>query len=201
MSVLGVGGVEVDLGRREARVDGAVVPLATREFDLLAFLAENEGLVLSPTAAARQRVGPRLVRRRAHRRRARAPAAQEAGRRAAARDGVGRRLPPRLTATRETPPHPRDPRHGRAHARAGWPHDARLRRDRSPSLDRARSPPAGRRRRGRSSRAVRGQHERRPGAVGRTTAGDPASAPTDAPVGGRGADGVRSGRQHGRRAA
>ena len=47
VSVLGVGGVEVDLGRREARVDGSVVPLATREFDLLAFMAENEGLVLS----------------------------------------------------------------------------------------------------------------------------------------------------------
>jgi len=46
-SVLQVGGVEVDLGRREARVGGAVVPLATREFDLLAFLAENEGLALS----------------------------------------------------------------------------------------------------------------------------------------------------------
>ena len=47
VSVLGVGDVEVDLGRREARVDGSVVPLATREFDLLAFMAENEGLVLS----------------------------------------------------------------------------------------------------------------------------------------------------------
>ena len=47
VSVLGVGGVEVDLGRREAHVDGSVVPLATREFDLLAFMAENEGLVLS----------------------------------------------------------------------------------------------------------------------------------------------------------
>jgi DNA-binding response OmpR family regulator len=47
VSVLRVGGVEVDLGRREARVDGSVVPLATREFDLLAFMAENEGLVLS----------------------------------------------------------------------------------------------------------------------------------------------------------
>ena len=41
------GDVDVDLGRREARVDGAVVALATREFDLLAFLAENQGLALS----------------------------------------------------------------------------------------------------------------------------------------------------------
>jgi DNA-binding response OmpR family regulator len=42
-----VGGVEVDLRRREARVDGSVVALATREFDLLQFLADNEGLALS----------------------------------------------------------------------------------------------------------------------------------------------------------
>ncbi len=46
-TVFHTGGVDVDLGRREARVDGAVVALATREFDLLAFMAENEGLVLS----------------------------------------------------------------------------------------------------------------------------------------------------------
>jgi DNA-binding response OmpR family regulator len=46
-TVLHSGGVDVDLGRREARVDGAVVALATREFDLLAFMAQNEGLVLT----------------------------------------------------------------------------------------------------------------------------------------------------------
>jgi DNA-binding response OmpR family regulator len=45
--VLIAGKVEVDLGRREARVDGKVVPLATREFDLLVYLAENAGLALS----------------------------------------------------------------------------------------------------------------------------------------------------------
>ena len=45
--VLAVGGVEVDTGRREARVSGRPVPLAAREFDLLAFLAENAGLALS----------------------------------------------------------------------------------------------------------------------------------------------------------
>jgi DNA-binding response OmpR family regulator len=45
--VIVVGEVEVDGGRREARVEGAVVPLATREFDLLRFLAENEGLALT----------------------------------------------------------------------------------------------------------------------------------------------------------
>ena len=45
--VLLAGDVEVDLGRREARVDGTVVALATREFDLLRYLAENAGLALS----------------------------------------------------------------------------------------------------------------------------------------------------------
>jgi DNA-binding response OmpR family regulator len=45
--VLSAGGVEVDVGRREARVDGTPVPLATREFDLLRYLAENAGLALS----------------------------------------------------------------------------------------------------------------------------------------------------------
>jgi DNA-binding response OmpR family regulator len=47
VGVLLAGDVEVDVGRREARVDGAVVALATREFDLLRYLAENMGLALS----------------------------------------------------------------------------------------------------------------------------------------------------------
>jgi DNA-binding response OmpR family regulator len=46
-TVLEVGPVAVDLGRREARLDGTVVALAAREFDLLAFLSENRGLALS----------------------------------------------------------------------------------------------------------------------------------------------------------
>mgnify|MGYP000184405531 CR=1 FL=1 len=46
-SVIAVGNVEVDLGRREARVDRTPVALATREFDLLAYLAANQGLALS----------------------------------------------------------------------------------------------------------------------------------------------------------
>jgi DNA-binding response OmpR family regulator len=41
------GRVEVDSGRREARVDGRVVPLATQEFELLQFLANNLGLALT----------------------------------------------------------------------------------------------------------------------------------------------------------
>jgi len=45
--VLMAGRVEVDLSRHEARVDGQVVPLASREFQLLAFLAERPGRALS----------------------------------------------------------------------------------------------------------------------------------------------------------
>jgi DNA-binding response OmpR family regulator len=45
--VVVLGDVEVDLRRREARRGGEVVALATREFDLLAFLANNIGLALS----------------------------------------------------------------------------------------------------------------------------------------------------------
>jgi DNA-binding response OmpR family regulator len=39
--------LEVDLRRREARRVGVAVPLTTREFDLLAFLANNVGLALT----------------------------------------------------------------------------------------------------------------------------------------------------------
>lgn len=42
-----VGEVEVDAGRREARVAGVSVALAAREFALLQFLADNAGLALS----------------------------------------------------------------------------------------------------------------------------------------------------------
>jgi len=45
--ILAVGTVEVDIGRREARLAGEVVALATREFDLLRYLAENAGLALT----------------------------------------------------------------------------------------------------------------------------------------------------------
>jgi DNA-binding response OmpR family regulator len=45
--VLTVGSVDIDTGRREARVGGQPVALATREFDLLAFLGANQGLALS----------------------------------------------------------------------------------------------------------------------------------------------------------
>jgi len=45
--VLLAGGVEVDTGRREARVGAVPVPLAAREMDLLTYLASNQGLALS----------------------------------------------------------------------------------------------------------------------------------------------------------
>jgi DNA-binding response OmpR family regulator len=45
--VVQLGALEVDLRRREARWDGEVVALTTREFDLLAFFATNVGLALS----------------------------------------------------------------------------------------------------------------------------------------------------------
>ncbi|MEQ1787788.1 MAG: response regulator transcription factor, partial [Acidimicrobiales bacterium] len=46
-AVIRVGDVEVDAGRREIRVGGEPVALATREFSLLLHLAENQGLALS----------------------------------------------------------------------------------------------------------------------------------------------------------
>ncbi len=46
-AVVAFGAVSVDTGRREAVVGSEVVPLATREFDLLAFLVDNTGLAMS----------------------------------------------------------------------------------------------------------------------------------------------------------
>ena len=45
--IVSIGDLEVDLRRREARRSGEVVPLTTREFDLLTFLSGNIGLALS----------------------------------------------------------------------------------------------------------------------------------------------------------
>jgi len=45
--VVVVGELEVDHRRREVRMGGEVIPLATREFDLLAFFSNNVGLALS----------------------------------------------------------------------------------------------------------------------------------------------------------
>jgi DNA-binding response OmpR family regulator len=46
-SVVKVGPIDVDLGRREVRVGGVPVAFTAREFDLLAFLSTNLGLALS----------------------------------------------------------------------------------------------------------------------------------------------------------
>ncbi len=46
-AIIVVGTIEVDLGRREARLTGQPMPLATREFDLLQYLCENQGRALS----------------------------------------------------------------------------------------------------------------------------------------------------------
>jgi DNA-binding response OmpR family regulator len=45
--VVHAGRVTIDAGRREVRVDEAVVELTTKEFDLLRFLAERAGLAMS----------------------------------------------------------------------------------------------------------------------------------------------------------
>jgi DNA-binding response OmpR family regulator len=45
--VITIGAVEVDLGRREARLSGQPVPLAAREYDLLQYLCENNGRALT----------------------------------------------------------------------------------------------------------------------------------------------------------
>jgi DNA-binding response OmpR family regulator len=42
-----IGEIEVNMARREVKVAGKPVSLATREFDLLAYLAANEGLALT----------------------------------------------------------------------------------------------------------------------------------------------------------
>jgi DNA-binding response OmpR family regulator len=42
-----LGDIEVDAARREVRFAGVPVPLTTREFDLLQFLCENQGLALT----------------------------------------------------------------------------------------------------------------------------------------------------------
>jgi len=46
-TVVAVGGLRLDLARREAVLDGAVIELTRREFDLLAYLAARPGAVVS----------------------------------------------------------------------------------------------------------------------------------------------------------
>ena len=47
VSVISAGGLSMDLGRREALLDGRRVELSRREFDLLAYLAARPGVVVS----------------------------------------------------------------------------------------------------------------------------------------------------------
>jgi DNA-binding response OmpR family regulator len=47
LALMEIGAVTVDTGRREVRLGEDVVPLTTREFDLLAYLFSNHGLALS----------------------------------------------------------------------------------------------------------------------------------------------------------
>jgi two-component system OmpR family response regulator len=42
-----VGKLAINTGRRQATLDGEVLDLAPKEFELLAFLAENKGLVFN----------------------------------------------------------------------------------------------------------------------------------------------------------
>ena len=63
---------------REVGVAGEPVELRPKEFDLLAYLMQNRGVVFSRDAAARARVGLRVRRRHAHGRRPRRPAAPQA---------------------------------------------------------------------------------------------------------------------------
>jgi DNA-binding response OmpR family regulator len=46
-TIVRIGEIEVDRQRHEVRSSGTVVPFTAREFDLLAYLADNEGQVLS----------------------------------------------------------------------------------------------------------------------------------------------------------
>ncbi len=93
------GEVEVDCRRREARVGGTVVPLATPRVRPVAVPGRQHRARPDPPADPRRRVGRGLVRRPAHDRRPRPPAAQEARRGPPAGHGVGCRLPAGLTPT------------------------------------------------------------------------------------------------------
>ena len=91
---------EVDTRRREARRRGEPIALATREFDLLAFFARNQGIALSRQQLIDGVWGRGLVRRRPHGGRPRSPATAQARRRHPPRHGVGHRLPARMTDRR-----------------------------------------------------------------------------------------------------
>jgi two-component system alkaline phosphatase synthesis response regulator PhoP len=56
-AVLQVGGLQMDVGRREVQVDGEMVNLTATEFDLLRVLLEQAGYVLTRSELIRQGLG------------------------------------------------------------------------------------------------------------------------------------------------
>ena len=96
-----VGPLTIDTARRLVFVDGERAELTKREFDLLAVLAENAGVVLSQAAAARVGVGLRLRRRHQRRRRVHQLSATQAGTRRAP-PGDPHRARDRLRPARRT---------------------------------------------------------------------------------------------------
>ena len=143
-------------GRSEAR--RRPVALTTREFDLLAYLVANQRPGPLTPPAPRRGLGRRLVRRRAHRRRPRPPAPQEARRRPSAGHRVGRRLPPRIGRSRCAPVDRGDPAPGHRHAgprqrREPLPHPASVPGDRRAAALLPGSRP------GRTARSTRGLAE------------------------------------------
>ena len=74
--LLAAGDIELDRETHRVRRGGRELHLGPTEFRLLEFLMQSPGRVFSPRAAARRRLGPRRLYRRAHRRRACRPPAQ-----------------------------------------------------------------------------------------------------------------------------
>ena len=69
-TVLAYGDIELDREKRRVARSGRPIDLGPTEYRLLEFFLEHPGRVFSPRAIARQRLGPRHLYRRAHRRRA-----------------------------------------------------------------------------------------------------------------------------------
>jgi DNA-binding response OmpR family regulator len=87
--------LELNLATYQVRVDGEPVDFTYMEYELLKFLLTHPRRAFSREALLSQRVGLRLLRRRANCRRACAPGARQAGLRARdqAQDRAARRLP------------------------------------------------------------------------------------------------------------
>ena len=77
-TVLTYGDIELDREKRRVARSGRSIDLGPTEYRLLEFFLEHPGRVVQPRAVARQRLGPRHLYRRAHRRRPYRPPAQTA---------------------------------------------------------------------------------------------------------------------------